>query len=63
MIGYTATELVGSPISQLWQPVHRGVVSTFERKLKMAQPSEEFEAVMVAEDGTSLELSLTGGPI
>ena len=63
LYGYTATEVVGEPLSLLIPPGHDDEPSEILRKVQVGEPVEDFETIRRRRDGTIVEVSLTTSPI
>lgn len=63
LYGYTASEVVGQPISILIPPDHPEELSSIMQRLRRGQRIDHFETVRVCKDGSRLDVSLTISPI
>lgn len=63
LYGYTAGEIVGSPISVLVPPDQADELRAIFERLKHAQSIERVETVRIRKDGTSVPVALTVSPI
>jgi two-component system, sensor histidine kinase and response regulator len=63
LYGYTASEVVGKPISILLPPDRLYEFSEIIEKLKRGESLERYEAVRRAKDGRLIDVSLTVSPI
>jgi two-component system sensor histidine kinase/response regulator len=63
LYGYTASEIVGKPISTLLPPDRLYEFSEIIEKLKRGESLERYESVRQAKDGRLINVSLTVSPI
>jgi PAS domain S-box-containing protein len=63
LFGYTATEMVGRPITILFPPDRLGEEADFLARLGRGERVEHFETVRVRKDGTTVDVSVTLSPI
>jgi len=63
IFGYTADEMVGQSILQLFLPGHADEETEILRRLRLGQVVDHLEAVRVRKDGHDISVSLTISPI
>jgi PAS domain S-box-containing protein len=63
LYGYSATEVVGQPITILIPPDHPDELPSIMNRLKRGERIEHYETQRVRKDGTRLTVSLTISPI
>ena len=63
LFGYTADEVIGSPITIIIPPERRDEEVSILQRLRRGQRIEHFETVRVTKDGRLLDISLTISPI
>ena len=63
LYGYTATEMIGRPISILLPSYRPEELPNLLEKIKQGQRVDRFETVRIRKDGTPVEVSLTISPI
>lgn len=63
LFGYTAKEMVGSPISRLIPAARQHEEGKIMARIKAGRSVEHFETVRVAKDGRELAMSVTISPI
>ena len=63
LFGYTAKEMMGSPISRLIPAARQFEEGKIMARIKRGHSVEHFETVRVAKDGRQLEMSVTISPI
>ena len=63
MYGYTAQELIGSPIALLAPPERKDEIPAILEKIRAGERVEYFETVRVTKDGRRLNVSISISPI
>jgi PAS domain S-box-containing protein len=63
MYGYTAAEMVGSPITVLAPPERADEIPAILKKIRAGERVEYFESVRVTKDGRRLSVSIAVSPI
>jgi PAS domain S-box-containing protein len=63
LFGYTATEMVGRPITTLFPPERLGEEADFLRRLSRGEQVDHYETVHVRKDGRPIDVSVTLSPL
>jgi PAS domain S-box-containing protein len=63
LFGYTASEIIGQPISRLMPPEHRKDMVDILGKISRGERVEHFETVRLTKNGKSIPVSLSVSPI
>ena len=63
IFGYSASEIVGRPITVLFPPDRLGEEAEFLRRLSAGQHIDHYETVRVCEDGRLIDISVTLSPL
>ena len=63
IFGYSASEMVGCPISRLIPPTHLAEQAQIMSQLKRGEGVDHFETLRVTKDGRLVEVSVTVSPI
>lgn len=63
LLGYTAGEMVGQPISRIIPPEEQSAEAAVLQRLRRGERVEHYETVRLAKDGRRLDISLTISPI
>jgi PAS domain S-box-containing protein len=63
LFGYTATEILGQPITRLIRPEGQEEAADHLEKLRRGERIENFETMRLRKDGTTVDVSVTVSPI
>ncbi len=63
MFGYTASEIIGKPITILIPPEHLGQEEEFLRRIRSGELIDHFETIRRRKDGNLINVSLTISPV
>ena len=63
LFGYTAAEMIGTPVRRLIPPERQAEEDDILARLRQGQRIEHFETVRIAKDGRQLDVSVTISPL
>lgn len=63
IFGYTAEEMIGSPVTRIFPPTHLSEEQAILARLRRGERIDHYETVRMRKDGTLLDVSLTVSPI
>jgi len=63
LFGYTASEIIGQPVSKLMPPEHRSDMANILGKISRGERVEHFETVRLTKSGKTIPVSLSVSPI